>query len=112
MMRDDIENGHAFSGARRRNAPSNGNTFGHSYSSIPTQAPQHDYGTNDVDVLKKQCTPSRTFSSPLNSMSLEQGAGGVSSFFHSTAHLTEGRNQPYYRDNFNDQPHFARSHVA
>ena len=50
MMRDDIENGHSFSGARRRNAPSNNNGigYGHSYSSIPTHAPQHDYGNNDI----------------------------------------------------------------
>ena len=107
MMRDDIENGHSFSGARRRNAPSNNNGigYGHSYSSIPTHAPQHDYGNNDIDILKKQSTPSRTFSSPLNSLPLENTGEGIGSFFHSTAHLTEGPNQPYYRDDFNDQPH-------
>lgn len=107
MMRDDIENGYnVFNGTRRRNAPSNnGIGYGHSYSSIPAHA-QHDYGTeDDIDILKKQSASFRTFSSPLNSLPLEPSAQGVSAFFQSSAHLTEGPNQPYYRDNFNDQPH-------
>lgn len=110
---DDIENnGHAVynptdsGGARqRRNAPSGNDN--HQYSSIPTQQYRDGYGPDsyDVDSLKKKST---SYSTPtfntLGGRSAVGAPGGVSSFFASTAHLTEGPNQPFYRDNFNDQP--------
>ena len=112
---DDIENnGHAVynptdsGGARQRRPPTN-NQQQYSYSSIPTQQAQHvEYGPNsyDADSLKKKST---SYSTPtFNTLSQKSLVGapslGVASFFTSTAHLTEGPNQPYYRDNFNDQP--------
>jgi palmitoyltransferase ZDHHC3/7/25 len=111
MMRsDDIENGHTYPsesiGTRQRRAP------GGNYSSIPTQQQQQQHGggygpnsySDDIDSLKKKST---SYSTPtFNTLSQTSVAvpGGLS-FFTSTAHLTEGLNQPYYRDNFNDQPH-------
>mmetsp|Transcript_20806 Transcript_20806/g.45112 ORF Transcript_20806/g.45112 Transcript_20806/m.45112 type:complete len:414 (+) Transcript_20806:207-1448(+) len=114
MMRgdDDIENGNVYNpsdsgGARqRRNAPIGNDN--HHYSSIPTQQAQHaGYGPSsyDADSLKKK---SASYSTPtFNTLSQRSAVGetpGGFSFFQSTAHLTEGLNQPYYRENFNDQP--------
>ena len=116
MMRgdDDIENNGQgvyipsdSGGARQRRAPS-GNGNGQQYSSIPTQQAQHvGYGPNsyDADSLKKKST---SYSTPtfntLSQRSFAVETPTPSSFFSSTAHLTEGPNRPFYRDNFNDQP--------
>jgi len=105
MMRgdDDIENNghsiyiHSDSGARQRRSSSGQQ---HSYSSIPTQHAQHvGYSPNSYDTdLKKKST------STLNTLSHRSSVCLPASFLSSTSHLTEGPNQPYYRDNFNDQP--------
>jgi len=124
MMRgdDDIENNGIggyiptdSGGARQRRVPG-GNANGgnqYSYSSIPTQQAQHvGYGPDsyDADSLKKKST---SYSTPtfntLNTLSQRSAGGaaatgGISSLFASTAHLTEGPNQPFYRDYFNDHP--------
>lgn len=106
MMRsDDIEQGHASygtGGARQRRAPGN-YTDNVSYSAIPTQQ-QTNNVSYDADSLKKKST---SFSTPsFNKLNGAAGVpeGGLPSFFHSTAHLTEGPGMPFYRDNFNDQP--------
>jgi len=107
MRSDDIENGHSYSpadlgGARQRRA----GTSGGNYSSIPTHHHnQGGYGPNsyDADSLKKKST---SYSTPtFNTLSVSGIPGSGTGFFTSTCHLTEGPNQPYYRDNFNDQPH-------
>ena len=96
-------------GARQRRAPSGGNDQQYTYSSIPTTA-QHDSGHGygpDADGLKKKST---SFSTPsFNSFghrnrSAVVGGPGGPSFFASAAHMSEGPNQPFYRDYFNDQP--------
>jgi len=100
---DDIENNghsiyiHSDSGARQRRSSSGQQ---HSYSSIPTQHAQHvGYSPNSYDTdLKKKST------STLNTLSHRSSVCLPASFLSSTSHLTEGPNQPYYRDNFNDQP--------
>ncbi len=108
---DDIENGHTYNanssvgGTRQRRAGGNDNYL---YSSIPTQQPNHaGYGPDsyDADLKKKSVsyTSSTTFNT-LNHRSTVGASGGLASFFTSTAHLTEGPNQPFYRDYFNDQP--------
>ena len=116
MMRsDDIESngGHTYNptdsgGARQRRAP------GGNYSSIPTQqATQQNhvagYGPNsyDADSLKKKSTSysTPTFNTLSRTTTGSAPPTGLLSFFTSTATLTEGPNQPYYRDNFNDQSH-------
>lgn len=106
---DDIENNGNFtynpsdSGARQRRAAS-GSGQQYSYSSIPTQhAQQVGYSPNSYDSdLKKKSTSHST--STLNTLSQRSSVCVPASFFSSTAHLTEGPNQPFYRDNFNDQP--------
>jgi len=108
MMRsDDMENGHSYSpadlgGARQRRA----GTSGGNYSSIPTHHHnQGGYGPNsyDADSLKKKST---SYSTPtFNTLSVSGIPGSGTGFFTSTCQLTEGPNQPYYRDNFNDQSH-------
>ena len=107
MCSDDMENGHSYSpadlgGTRQRRA----GTSGGNYSSIPTHHQnQGGYGPNsyDADSLKKKST---SYSTPtFNTLSVSGIPGSGTGFFTSTCHLTEGPNQPYYRDNFNDQPH-------
>jgi hypothetical protein len=108
MMRgDDVENGHAYNaGARqRRNFPSNN---GGSYAAVPngdSSGPQHaGYGPYSDGEDKKQFASfnASTFSSTQSTKNLPVGC---CTLCQSTAHLTEGPNQPYYRDNFNDQPY-------
>mmetsp|Transcript_10326 Transcript_10326/g.22130 ORF Transcript_10326/g.22130 Transcript_10326/m.22130 type:complete len:409 (-) Transcript_10326:184-1410(-) len=109
MMRgdDDIENGHGPTGARQRR-PNNDNGYTYTYTSLANVSsiskPQHaTYYTPDVDELKKQSGGFMALSSVT-----QQGQSSASqiccSCCQSTAHLTEGPNQPYYRDTFNDQP--------
>lgn len=99
-----MENGYipSDSGGARQRRSANGN-----YSSISTQKASQ-YNSYDADVLKKK---SISYSTPtfntLSQRSAAEDGGGITltSCFHSTAHITEGPNQPYYRDNFNDQPY-------
>ncbi len=114
---DDIENnGHTYNataGARQRRAA--GATNNYSYSSIPTQQPNlhAGYGPNSYDADLKKKSVSYTSTTTFDNLSQRSGggvlgasspSGGIASLFTSTAHLTEGPNQPYYRDHFNDQP--------
>ena len=108
---NDMETGHAYptGGARqRRNFSNNDGT--QIYSSVPTAGgpPQNmDYGPksySDGDSKKQYASFN---ASTLSSM---QQPTNISStvccnLCQSTAHLTEGPNQPFYRDNFNDQPY-------
>ena len=115
MMRgddgNDMETGHAYptGGARQRRNFSNNNGT-QIYSSVPTAdgPPQNmGYGPksySDGDSKKQYASFN---ASTLSSM---QQPTNISStvccnLCQSTAHLTEGPNQPFYRDNFNDQPY-------
>lgn len=96
MMRgDDDYNPTDSGGARQRR---NG-----AYSTVPTQETNNTY---DADTLKKKST---SYGTPSFNTLSQRSAFGVGTptaggFFSSTAHLTEGPNQPFYRDNFNDHP--------
>ncbi|KAL3797517.1 hypothetical protein HJC23_009881 [Cyclotella cryptica] len=119
MMRgdDDIENGPAYNptgGARQRRnfAGNNGSDYNHAYSSVPTgngdisRPQQAGYGPitpSDGDDKKQYASfNASTLSSTQQPTNF---AAACCSLCQSTAHLTEGPNQPYYRDNFNDQPY-------
>ena len=100
---DDIENNvHDIytpmetGGARQRRGPnSNGND--QKYSSLPTQPAQHGgYGPESYSTPTFNTLSQRTFA-------VCNAPQEPSHFFASTAHLTEGPKQPFYRDNFNDQ---------
>ena len=127
MMRDDDDienNGHGYNatgaGARQRRAVTTGGgndtSTNYSYSSIPTQRPnQHyhmGYGPNSYDADLKKKSVSYSSTTTFDNLSQRSGGvlgapgfgGGLASLFTSTAHLSEGPNQPYYRDHFNDQP--------
>ncbi|EED95884.1 predicted protein [Thalassiosira pseudonana CCMP1335] len=121
---DDMENnGHAYgNGApgtrQRRNFPNTGNDYNHAYSSVstgnnntyPNHHAQHVGGYGPIsysDDDKKQYAQS-SFNASSTFSTTQRAATSVSdtccNFCTSTAHLTEGPNQPYYRDSFNDQP--------
>merc|ERR1719491_1691684 len=90
-------------GARQRRASTNTNDGNYTYSSIPTQQVSGAGYSYDADSLKKKST---SYSAPtLNSITQRSYGFASPSFFHSAAHMTEGPHQPYYRDNFNDQPY-------
>lgn len=106
-----METGHAYptGGARQRRNFSNNNGT-QIYSSVPTAdgPPQNmGYGPKsytDSDSKKQYA------SFNASTLSSIQQPTNISStvccnLCQSTAHLTEGPNQPFYRDNFNDQPY-------
>jgi len=116
MMRgddgNDMETGHAYptgGGARQRRNFSNNNGT-QIYSSVPTAdgLPQNmDYGPksySDGDSKKQYASfNASTLSSMQQTPNVSRSV--CCNLCQSTAHLTEGPNQPFYRDNFNDQPY-------
>lgn len=107
MMRgdDDIENGHAYTsgGARqRRNLP---NSNGHAYTSVYTDDNEKNPNIfHSGSESKKQYAPlnASTLTSTQQPMSISTAFLGLC---QSNAHITEGPNKQFYRDNFNDQPY-------
>ncbi|KAL7533585.1 hypothetical protein ACHAWF_004550 [Thalassiosira exigua] len=109
-------------GARQRRAPpGSGRDDVSYYSAVPTQhARAYDPYADDPDGLKKRSAATASYGTPsFNTLSQRssagaagggggggrgRGGGAVASFFRSDADLTEGPRQPFYRDNFNDQP--------
>lgn len=102
-----MENGYPTGGGarQRRNFPNNSGS-NHAYSSIPTGDGGHNgYGPTFSDVDSKKQYASFN-ASTLSSMQQPSNMSvSCCTLCQSTAHLTEGPNQPFYRDNFNDQPH-------
>lgn len=108
MMRgdDDMENGHAYTSGgtrQRRNLP---NSNGHAYASVSTEDIGHGPTKSYSDSESKKQYAS-LHASTLSSM--QQPTPILSTTFwslcQSNAHLTEGPNRQFYRDNFNDQPY-------
>jgi hypothetical protein len=92
-------------GARQRRNFNNGNP---AYSSIPTNenGPQHGYGPSSYSDSDSKKQYASFHASTLSSMQQPSNiSASCCNLCQSTAHLTEGPNQPFYRDNFNDQPH-------